>query len=62
MPFRCPYCDHEGPPITRRKISPVGWLIFVIMVLTCALAIFAPFALLIREERRVCAGCGTTLG
>lgn len=59
--FRCPYCQSTLPPLIRKRVSGAGWTLFILLFLfTCA--IFCWFALLIQEEYRICASCGTKLG
>jgi hypothetical protein len=60
MPFRCPYCQHEGPPRIEKQISTAGWVVFVVLLIFC-LPLFW-IGLLIKEDKRICAGCGTPLG
>jgi hypothetical protein len=58
--FTCPFCRTEAVPIVRQKISAAGWITFVILLLFC-LPLFW-IGLLIKEDYRMCSGCGTKLG
>jgi DNA-directed RNA polymerase subunit RPC12/RpoP len=58
--FRCPYCHSDHVPVSRRKISAAGWVVFVILLLFC-LPLFW-IGLLITEEYRECSECGMKIG
>ena len=58
--FRCPYCNSSVWPITRSQISTGGWIVFAVMLLVCFPLFF--IGLLITEEYKVCADCGTRIG
>lgn len=55
--FRCPFCKSEARPEVRSKISTGGWIVFAVMIVAC----FPLFwiGLLMKEEYRVCADCGS---
>lgn len=58
--FLCPYCGAQSPPIVRQQISTAGWVLFVVLLLVCfPLCIVALF---VKEDYRVCSGCGIKLG
>ena len=58
--FRCPYCQSPQLPVMRQKISAAGWIVFIILLVTCLpLCIIGLF---IKEDYRVCSSCGLTLG
>jgi len=56
----CPYCHAAYPPLLMQKISAAGWIVFVILLLTCLPLCW--IGLLIKEDYRVCANCGLYLG
>src|SRR5690242_11746323 len=61
--FRCPFCQHQGPPIITEKVSGGGWVLFVVLLLLCFPLCWLPFVLKgCKEEIRRCASCGTKLG
>lgn len=57
--YRCPYCHSTAPPFTLEKISEGGWIVFVVMLVTC----FPLFwiGLLMKEDQRFCSSCRTRL-
>jgi hypothetical protein len=57
--FNCPYCRTTIPPVSRERVSQTGWIVLVILLITC----FPLFwiGLLIKEPYRVCSQCGNTL-
>ncbi|MBL9124157.1 MAG: LITAF-like zinc ribbon domain-containing protein [Planctomycetaceae bacterium] len=57
--FHCPFCGSSSPPNVRKKVSTAGWAVFIALLFACFL--FAPLALLIRDERRYCRDCGLGL-
>lgn len=58
--FSCPYCATEMPPTTKRSMTTVSWVVFIVLLLVDFL--LAPLAFLIKEERRICSSCGVKLG
>lgn len=58
--FRCPYCDSDRLPYTRKSISTGGWVVFAVMLLFC----FPLFwiGLLMTEGHRECSDCGMRIG
>lgn len=57
--FRCPYCQSYQLPLTRKKISLAGWIIFAALLVVCFPLCF--IGLFIKEDFRVCATCGMAL-
>lgn len=63
MAFKCPFCQHEGPPMVSSKMSTAGWVLFVVLLLLCFPLCWLPFVMSgMKEEVRTCASCGTKLG
>lgn len=58
--FVCPFCGTRSWPITRSQISTGGWVVFVVMLFVCFPLCF--IGLLMKDEYRVCSGCGMKLG
>jgi hypothetical protein len=56
----CPSCGEDTPPIIRRKVSPAGWVTFVVLLLLC-LPLFW-IGLLMTKGHLYCYGCGIKLG
>ena len=61
MPFTCPFCQHEGPPIVRKEMSSGGWTLFVVLLIFFFPLCWLPFVAG-KQEVRTCASCGSTLG
>lgn len=59
-PMHCPYCHTYAPVRIEKKISTVGWVVFVILLFL--FLILCWIGLLIKEEYRVCSNCGMKLG
>ena len=59
VPYSCPYCQTHAPPIWKSEVSQIGWIVFVILLLTTCVFCFA--GLLIRDRYRVCSQCGIRL-
>jgi len=58
--FECPFCHSRNPPIVHSKVSTAGWVIFVLLLLSCfPLCIIG---LMMKEQFRVCESCGIKLG
>jgi hypothetical protein len=58
--YRCPHCGSAFVPMIAKKISADGWLTFALLLFFCP-----PFfwiGLLMKEEYRMCATCGTKFG
>lgn len=63
MAFKCPFCEHEGPPTTQKKMSSTGWVLFIVLLLLCFPLCWLPFVMSgMKEEVRLCGSCGTKLG
>jgi predicted RNA-binding Zn-ribbon protein involved in translation (DUF1610 family) len=61
--FRCPYCGSRSPPILKNKVSPGGWVLFVVCLLFVITILFCWVPLLfMKEDYRVCSSCGIKLG
>jgi hypothetical protein len=58
--FRCPFCQTTYPPLLRQKVSAAGWVVFALLLLFCIPLCF--IGLSMKDEYRVCAGCGVTIG
>lgn len=60
MGFQCPFCHTQQPPYVQSQISTAGWVLFVVLLIFCfPLCIIGLF---IKENYRVCSGCGIKLG
>ncbi len=60
--FDCPFCHSDFPPGVRRQITGAAWVVFVLLLLSCAGALFCWLPLvLMRQERRYCQSCGVHL-
>ena len=58
--FRCVYCGTSRPPEVCSKISTAGWVLFVVLLISCfPLCVIGLF---IKEDYRVCSSCGIKLG
>ncbi len=63
MAFKCPFCQHEGPPAVQEKMSTGGWILFAVLLVICFPLCWLPFVLSgMKEEVKKCTSCGTTLG
>lgn len=51
----CPFCGTNAPPVRRKKVHPMGWLLFGVLLLPCLP--FCWLALFIREEILSCSTC-----
>jgi hypothetical protein len=61
--FRCPYCGFQGPPVTKKKISIAGWVVFAALLFMCIPLCWLPFVVDgCKEEERRCVGCGSKVG
>ncbi|MCA1557926.1 MAG: LITAF-like zinc ribbon domain-containing protein, partial [Acidobacteria bacterium] len=57
--YRCPNCQSTSPPITEKRISTEGWIVFCALLIFCLPLFF--IGLLMKEEIRVCSACRTRL-
>jgi hypothetical protein len=58
--YRCPRCGTQNLPHIERKISPAGWIVFVVL-----LVVFFPLfwiGFLMKEDIRVCPVCNLKVG
>src|SRR6185295_6183709 len=53
--FGCPFCHSTYPPHVMQRIFSAGWVVFVVLLLTCLPLCW--IGLLIKENYRVCASC-----
>jgi hypothetical protein len=60
--FTCPFCRATAPPITRSKVSTTGWVLFLLLTISCFGIFLAWVGLLIRENYKVCSRCGVRIG
>ncbi|MBL0870331.1 MAG: LITAF-like zinc ribbon domain-containing protein [Phycisphaerales bacterium] len=60
--FKCPFCSREGPPIVQKQVSGAGWVVFVLLLLFCLPLCWLPFVVSgLKEEKRKCVSCGSSL-
>lgn len=60
--FVCPFCRTTTPPMVYAKVSTAGWVIFVVLLLSCFGIVLAWIGLLFKEKYTVCQACGIKLG
>jgi hypothetical protein len=48
--FTCPFCHTTAPPFTASKVSTAGWVVFVLLFLSCFGILLAWIGLLIKEH------------
>lgn len=60
--FVCPFCHTTAPPYAGSKVSMAGWVIFVLLFLSCFGILLAWIGLLFREHYKICSHCGIKLG
>ncbi|HLM02947.1 MAG TPA: LITAF-like zinc ribbon domain-containing protein [Pyrinomonadaceae bacterium] len=53
--YRCPRCGTQNLPHLERKISPAGWIVFVVLLLVFFPLFWVGF--LIKEDVHVCPVC-----
>jgi uncharacterized membrane protein YvbJ len=58
--FSCPYCATDVTPTVKKQMTPLAWVVFIVLLLVDFL--LAPLAFFMREEYRVCRSCGVKLG
>lgn len=58
--FQCPYCQTTRSPIMRSEISQMGWLVFVVLLVTTCFGCVVGF--FIRDKYRECSQCKIRLG
>jgi RNA polymerase subunit RPABC4/transcription elongation factor Spt4 len=54
--YRCPRCGSQSMPVTTRKISTAGWIVFAVLLIFTFF--FFWIGLLMKEDVRVCPVCG----
>lgn len=61
MGYRCPFCEADQLPLTRKRISGGGWLAFGLLLITgvCLPICWLPL-LLMKENYTVCRVCGAS--
>jgi uncharacterized Zn-finger protein len=59
--YRCPFCGTSVEPIIENRISPVGWTIFIILLLLIITIELCWLGLLIRENVVKCPMCSGNL-
>lgn len=57
--YRCPNCGSTYPPITEKRISAGGWIVFCALLIVC-LPLFW-IGLLMKEEISICPMCRARL-
>lgn len=50
--YSCPYCGTTHPPTWKSEVSQLGWIVFVILLMTTCFLCF--IGLFIRDRFRVC--------
>jgi hypothetical protein len=60
--FTCRFCRTTAPPITRSKVSKTGWVLFLLLTISCFGIFLAWIGLLIREDYKSCSHCGVRIG
>lgn len=59
----CPYCKYTGPTVTSTKITDMGWIVFIILLLVCFPLCWLPFVMDgLKTQQHKCASCGIALG
>lgn len=57
--YRCPYCRTSRPPIVRQQVSPIGWIVFALLLIFTVCLCW--IGLFIKEDVRICSECGMRL-
>lgn len=60
--FICPYCGSDEIPATKSKVSAVGWVVAVVLLLSLFCLPLFWMGFLIREPYRECRSCGIRVG
>lgn len=55
--FICPFCHTTRAPSTWTKTSTGGWIVLVLLILTCIGLPFCWLGLLWKDEYKVCSDC-----
>ena len=58
--FHCPFCGTGRPPLVNSQVSTGGWVLFVVLLLSCFPLCF--IGLFLKDRFRECSGCGIRLG
>ncbi len=58
--YHCPFCNSNVAPLVVKKVSPAGWAVFTVLLITTF--IFFWIGLLIQEERHICPVCNARVG
>ncbi len=58
--YRCPFCHTNALPLVVKKVSPAGWAVFTVLLVTTFILFW--IGLLIQEERRICPACNMRVG
>jgi len=58
--YRCPRCGSTFFPVTERRISTAGWVVFSVLLITTV--IFFWIGLLLKENVMVCPACRSKVG
>lgn len=58
--YHCPFCNSNAMPMVVKKVSPAGWAVFAVLLVTTF--IFFWIGLLMQEERRICPVCNMRVG
>ena len=56
----CPNCHTQVIPQMVRKISPAGWVVFAVLLVSFFPLFWLGF--FIKEDRKICPICGTRIG
>lgn len=57
--FTCPFCQYQGPPDHKSKVSSTGWIIFCVLLIFCFPLCW--IGLLSTEMKRSCGKCKSVL-
>jgi hypothetical protein len=60
--FVCPFCRTTRLPSTWTKTSVGGWILLVILALSCIGLPVCWLGLFLKDEYKVCSDCGIKLG
>lgn len=56
----CPFCRYTGPCLFGSETSTLGWILFVVLLLTTCIG--APIGFLFTKSFKKCAQCHTRIG
>jgi len=60
--FACPFCRTARLPSTWTKTSTGGWIVFVLLALSCLGLPFCWLGFLFKDRYKICSDCGIKLG